>query len=149
MSLSTDQFFYEALRNSSDVTEIVGGRIANPALTYEQEDKWTAPYLIIELKSVSNQKGTKDDVGESDEDSATVDVFCLASTRDQLSSVTEIVRKTIRNAFKDEEGWDTMGFEITDYQFSAGEILLDPDKPAVYQTLRYVCDVQNLDTIWE
>lgn len=143
MSLSTDRFFYQALTADTDVTAIVGTRIANPALTYEQEDKWPLPYMVIALEGVQNGNGTKDEVGESDEDTSTVSVLCVAANRDALATLAQTARTAIRTAFEEMSGWATLGFEIMDYQFNADGVQLDPDKPCVYQTLRYVCDVQN------
>jgi hypothetical protein len=149
MSLSTDRFFFKALTSDSNVAAAVGTRIANPALTYEQEDKWSLPYLVIMLEGVVNQPETKDERGESDDDTANVSILCVASTRDALSALTETVRTAVRDAYREEQDWDAMGFEIKDYQFSAENVQLDPDKPCVFQTLRYACDVQNLELIWE
>lgn len=144
MGLITDKFFWQALRDNNLVHALVGDRIANPALTYEQEDKWQLPYIVIGLEGVQNGTGSKDEVGEADEDSATVSVLCVAENRDRLATLTTKARAAIRDAYTTCD-WDSIGFEIMDYQMSADGISLDPERPCCYQTLRYVCEVAMID----
>lgn len=151
MSMMTDRFFYEALIADATIVSMVGTqdednvyhyRIANPALTYEQEDKWGLPYLIIGLESVANGEGTKDDIGESLVDTDAVTIMAVASTREELATLTTAVRNAIRTAFEgDTISTSSWGFEISDYTFSAGAVTLDPMKICTYQQLKW--DVEN------
>lgn len=136
MSLLSDKFFYNALTQSEDVTAIVDDRIFNPARPTVDEDEDKIPYIIITFDDLQNNADTKDDGVEGDEDSVTVRILCVHEDCDALGDMTELVRQTLCDY------WDKHRDEpLTpiEWQFSAGRVDYDPDKPCCYQTLTYLC----------
>jgi len=144
MSLQTDRFFAIALKES-EVNDLVEDRIFNPARDIEAEDEDKIPYIIISLDSVTNNIESKDDEGESMEDTAVVSVLCVADDREGLATLTESVRDAIKDAYDNWTQSDTteFGFILDDYQFAANGVQMDVDKPCVYQTLTYTCTTTN------
>lgn len=147
MSLAADSFFFRALSQSDAVTDLVGNRIANPGLTYDEEDTMKVPYIIVMLDEVVNDSDTKDDVGESMNDRATVSIQVVADDRPLLAALARTVRSVILQAFRDGSvNTSSQGFTLDDYNFSAGQVEIDPDKACCSQTLRYVCDTTLIDS---
>lgn len=143
MSLSTDKFFYNALRNSADVIKVTEGRIFNPAREEIDEEEDKIPYLILSLDGVQNEAIDEDSAGEGRVDTDTLSLLCVANSRSGLADLTELVRKTLRKAllaFGDDEVAE-YGCSITDYKFSAGAVQFDFMKPCYFQTLTY--NVEN------
>ena len=140
MSLQTDKFFYSALTQSEDVTAIVDDRIFNPARPTVDEDEDKIPYIIITFDGLQNNADTKDDGVEGDEDRVTVGILCVHEDCDALGDMTELVRQTLCDY------WDTHRDDpLTpiSWQFSAGRVDYDPDKPCCYQLLTYQCDTNK------
>lgn len=145
MSLITASFFSDALLADETVTGIVGDRITSTGLTYDEEDTWPVPYIIISYRGFVNDSETKDDAGESDNDRDTVEVLCVAPTCDELAVLVSAVRTAIRDAFRNGTvDTQSNGFEIQDYRITGSGASIDPDKPCQFMTLNYVCDVYNL-----
>lgn len=142
MSLVCDDFFFQALKGCDAVSAVVGERIYNPAVPVPDEDldSVVVPYMVISLDSVSNADGDKDEVGESDEDTAVVSILVVAETRKALAKLACLVRDAIRDYYENAD-WDAEeeGYYIADYVFSASGVELDPYKGCVFQTLNYNC----------
>jgi len=136
MSLIADIFFYNALMADNELVSMVDGRIFNPARPTVDEEEDQVPYIIISLDGGQNESETKDDV-EGLTDNVNVSILCVANDRDALGTITEAVRKQVREYFheqEDEEGTPN------DWQFSFSQVAYDPDKPCCFQTLSYQCD---------
>lgn len=143
MSLSTDRFFYDALRNDSDIIATTGGRIFNPGREDIDEEEDKIPYIILSLDGVQNEHAdNKDECGEGLVDSDTISVLVVAENRNKLANLANTVRNVLHQAL--DEFWDEdvelYGFSIFDYSFSAGPVQLDASKPCCFQTLTYVVD---------
>lgn len=138
MSLATDKFFIEALSNSDVVTSAFEGRIFDTARPEIDEEEDKIPYLIVTNEGVQNITESKDDVGESDTDNVTISVLVVATDRQHLAELSQLIRTTLRNAI---EATDE---EILDYTFSAGPVQYDGMKPCHFVTLTYQCETENL-----
>lgn len=137
MSLRTDQFFYNALRNNSVLYDEIDGRLFNTARPTVDEDEDRVPYIIIILNGGSNDIGTKDDV-EGTTDTVNVSILVVANDREELADLTETVRDTCRDYLQSNGGTDSTA--PIDWSFSFDTVVYDTMKPCLYQTLRYQCD---------
>jgi len=144
MSLSTDKFFYRALKADTAIMKAIGGRIFNPARTTADEKEDRIPYITITLDEVDNQSETKDDV-EGMTDQVVITILCVAKDREALADMTEAVRKQCREYLYAMEESDEDGAELTplDWHFRASGVEYDKDKPCVYQALYYECDTNR------
>lgn len=143
MSLVTDKFFYDALRNNADVIEVTEGRIFNTARPEIDEKVDKIPYIIIQNMGTQEQNLTKD---EDTTDSDTITILVVAETREGLGDMATLIRKTIKDAM-DELDYDDgveSGYNMLDYTFSAGAVLYDSMKPCHYQELTWICETENL-----
>lgn len=149
MSLTTDRFFYNALRTSDEVMEMTDGRIFNTARNSEDENQDKIPYIIIMFDGGQNTNLTKDDF-EGDTDNVTVSILAVASTREQLANLTNKTRETIRDYWRDVMSGADVDEDCPDScQFSASRIEYDMTKPCFYMTLRYDCETNNNMQLWE
>ena len=144
MSLITDKVFYNALRSSSDVMALVGGRIESTSIPVpdEQFENVPVPYIIITFDGLQNEGYTKDNSFEGVNDKVTVSIEVAAQTRDELGDIMQKIRETVIAYFEDTEdhAWDDYDYIPNDYTFSASAIGYDGEKPCYFQTLTYVCD---------
>jgi hypothetical protein len=144
MSLITDKVFYNALRSSSDVMALVGGRIESTSIPVpdEQFENVPVPYIIITFDGLQNEGYTKDNSFEGVNDKVTVSIEVAAQTRDELGDIMQKIRETVIAYFEDTEdhAWDDYDYIPNDYTFSASAIGYDSEKPCYFQTLTYVCD---------
>lgn len=138
MSLATDKFFIEALFASHAVKTAFEGRIFDTARPEIDEEEDKIPYLIVTNEGVQNVTESKDDVGESDTDNVTISVLVVATDRQHLAELSQLIRTTLRNAITEDDN------EIIDYSFSAGAIQYDGMKPCHFVTLNYQCETENL-----
>ena len=149
MSLVTDIFFYDALKDIDEINELVNGRIFNTAddeVDDEEVDKTDIPYIMILNNGTHNDENSKDDGVESDYDKDSISLEIAANDRKELARLTQLVRDIIRdtaNAFDDTDAVN-FGFQLTDYNFSAGTVEYDAMKPCFWQTLNYECETKNL-----
>ena len=136
MSLRTADFFSRAITRSNAVTSIVGDRIFLPARPTVDENEDTIPYIIIVPAGVTNTGFTKDDTPEGDEDTANVDILCVAESHDRLTDLCEAVREACVNLWR-----ETVGDEHTPvgWQFSTTEEIYEKAKPCNYLILTYQC----------
>ena len=141
MSLATDSIFIAAIQSNPALVERIGGRLYGTAIPLPDEDadNVPVPYIIVTFNGLNNQNETKDDVYESNYDTVNIGVEVTGETIDDLHELTQAVRDTILSYFREH---DTA---IIDYTFSADTIQYDSLKPCYWQTLRYQCEVYNLD----
>ena len=135
MSLTTDIFFYHAIKDCDEIYDIVDGRIFNPARATADEEEDKVPYIIISFDGLQNISESKDDV-EGEEDNVQISILCVSNDRDSLGELTEIVRKQVRDYYNANIG---NGEAPEDWHFEASQVSFDPDKPCCYQTLIYQC----------
>ena len=160
MSLQTDRIFFKALNADSERTAMLGAKAAtattesvpprlyNTAIPLPDEDAENvpAPYVIITFDSLQNDESTKDSY-EGDTDTVQIGIEVVAVTRPQLTMMTEMIRKDVREFFENyeapAEGEDLTALIPYDYRMSATAVIYDGDKPAYWQTLNYQCDTQR------
>ena len=141
MSLATDSIFVDALQSNAALVERVGGRIYGTAIPLPDEDadNVPVPYLIVTFDGMNNDAGTKDNMYESNYDRVNIGVEVVGETLTKLHEVAQAVRDTIWNYFVNNRT------AVEDYTFTADAIQYDSLKPCYWQTLRYQCDVYNLE----
>ena len=145
MSLITDSFFYNAIKDVDKILALTDGRIFNPARNEEDDEEDRIPYIIITHDGGNNQTESKDtSSAESEYDSDNVSVLCVADDRESLAELIQIVRKTICIAADSDEAAEERGFAITDYRLSYGPVEMDPSRPCCFQRLTYQCETINL-----
>lgn len=141
MSLATDSIFIYALSASEDIVQAVDGRIYGTAIPLpdEEADNVPVPYIIVTFDGLNNDADTKDCSYESDYDRVNIGVEVTGKTINDLHELTQAVRDTILSYFREHET------TVSDYTFSADPIQYDSLKPCYWQTLRYQCEVENLN----
>ena len=141
MSLATDSIFIAAIQSNPALVERIGGRLYGTAIPLPDEDadNVPVPYIIVTFNGLNNQNETKDDVYESNYDTVNIGVEVTGETIDDLHELTQAVRDTILSYFREHET------AVSDYTFSADPIQYDSLKPCYWQTLRYQCEVENLN----
>jgi len=141
MSLATDSIFIAAIQSNPALVEQIGGRLYGTAIPLPDEDadNVPVPYIIVTFNGLNNQNETKDDVYESNDDTVNIGVEVTGETINDLHDLTQAVRDTILSYFRENET------AVSDYTFSADAIQYDSLKPCYWQTLRYQCEVYNLN----
>ena len=141
MSLATDSIFIAAIQSNPALVDLIGGRLYGTAIPLPDEDadNVPVPYIIVTFNGLNNQNETKDDVYESNYDTVNIGVEVTGETIDDLHELTQAVRDTILSYFREHET------AVSDYTFSADPIQYDSLKPCYWQTLRYQCEVENLN----
>lgn len=143
MSLTTDKFFYNALKDDEDIITLTEGRIFNTARPTEDENEDKIPYIIITFDSLTND-GTTKDSWEGITDRVNISLLAVASTREALADLTTAMRATIHEYYEDCQSGTVDDDDCPDdYFFTAGRIDYDMLKPCYYQTMRYECSTLN------
>lgn len=137
MGLSTDSIFIAALSASEDVMGAIGSRLYGTAIPMPDEDAENAPvpYIIVNFVGLVNGDTTKDSRYESQDDKVQIDISVVGQTLGQLHDLTQMVRDVVCEYFTNNST------NVVDYQFKAGRIIYDGDKPCYWQVLSYECDV--------
>ena len=153
MSLATDSIFTTALQSNSDLMATLGyvaptltdkgkpARLYGTAIPLPDEDldNVPVPYVIVTFDGLNNDAGTKDDRYESEYDRVNIGVEVTGKTLKDLHDLTQMVRDTVLAYFRANHT------NVEDYTFSADAIQYDSLKPCYWQTLRYQCEVYNLE----
>jgi hypothetical protein len=153
MSLATDSIFTTALQSNSDLMATLGyvaptltdkgkpARLYGTAIPLPDEDadNVPVPYVIVTFDGLNNDTGTKDDRYESEYDRVNIGIEVVGETLKDLHDLTQMVRDTILAYFCATET------AVEDYTFTADVIQFDSLKPCYWQTLRYQCDVYNIE----
>ena len=141
MSLATDSIFIAAIQSNTALIDRIGGRLYGTAIPLPDEDadNVPVPYVIVTFNGLNNQNQTKDDVYEGIYDTVNIGLEVTGETIDDLHELTQAVRDTILSYFRENET------AIIEYTFSADAIQYDSLKPCYWQTLRYQCEVENLN----
>jgi hypothetical protein len=153
MSLATDSIFTTALQSNSDLMATLGyvaptltdkgkpARLYGTAIPLPDEDldNVPVPYVIVTFDGLNNDAGTKDDRYESEYDRVNIGIEVVGKTLEDLHGLTQMVRDTVLAYFRANHT------NVEDYTFSADAIQYDSLKPCYWQTLRYQCEVYNLN----
>lgn len=153
MSLATDSIFTTALQSNSDLMATLGyvaptltdkgkpARLYGTAIPLPDEDadNVPVPYVIVTFDGLNNDAGTKDDRYESEYDRVNIGIEVVGKTLEDLHGLTQMVRDTVLAYFRANHT------NVEDYNFSADAIQYDSLKPCYWQTLRYQCEVYNLN----
>ena len=144
MSLQTDLIFVRALRESRTISKAVGGRIYGTAIPLPDADKVPVPYVIVTFDGLKNDPETKDDGLEGYEDTVTVGVLLTGRTNEDVHTLGEAIRKTVREFLEGVAEEDAeYGLVPESYLFTASQIAYDPLKPCYYQSLSYECTTKR------
>ena len=153
MSLATDSIFTTALQSNSDLMAKLGyvaptltdkgkpARLYGTAIPLPDEDadNVPVPYVIVTFDGLNNDAGTKDDRYESEYDRVNIGIEVVGKTLEDLHGLTQMVRDTVLAYFR------ANNTNVSDYTFTADAIQYDSLKPCYWQTLRYQCEVYNLN----
>lgn len=149
MSLETDIIFVRAIKSDAKLLRMLpAGDVYNTAIALPdmEADNAPVPYIIVSQGEVVNDIGTKDGY-EGDTDSVTITIEVAARTRQELATMADGIRKTVRQFFENiTDDDDDYNMVPLDYQFSARPVTYDQLKPCYWMELTYQCDVYtNLD----
>lgn len=139
MGLSADSIFIQALRENTELMQTISNRLYGTAIPLpdEEADNAPVPYVIVTFDGLSNVDKTKDDSYESDYDTVSISIECVARTLLGLHALTQMVRNAVLNYLRGNET------TVYDYQFGAQSIQYDSLKPCYWQVLTYQCDVEK------
>ena len=138
MSLQTPKFIISALQNTPAIMAATDGRIFYAARDNAAEEEDKIPYIVVQPESVT-EDSTKDGDGVHDTDR--VGVLVVAQGGAELMDLAEDVRRAVGDAA---ETFESEIFTVDGLTFSAGAVVMDPQKPCYYQTLAYVAETTNL-----
>ena len=146
MSLATDSIFIAAISANEALMQRIGGRLYSTSIPLPDEDLDNAPvpYVIVCFDGLTNDQTTKDDPFESDSDQVNISIEVAAENRTTLAELMQTIRETVHAYMLAQVDADA-NFPIEDYQFSADAIQYVAAKPCYWQTLRYQCDVFNVN----
>jgi len=150
-SLATDSIFFTALQQNQQLMQALGfveataefaavpPRLYGTAIPCPDENlqNTPVPYVIIGFSGLTNKAETKDDLYEGSIDEVMISIEVAGRTNDELETLTQSIRNTIVQYMRTN---DTI---VIDYDFSAGPISYDWQKPCYWQTLNYRCEVKN------
>ena len=155
MGLSTDSVFVAALQSNDVLIDILCASVQDDGsvvydelprlygtsipLPDEEVDNVPVPYVIVTFDGLNNDAGTKDDRYESEYDRVNIGIEVVGKTLEDLHGLTKMVRDTVLGYFRANHT------NVEDYTFSADAIQYDSLKPCYWQTLRYQCEVYNLN----
>ena len=141
--MELDDIMYAAITGDSSLVSLTDGNIVTCCFEVppDIEDNTPMPYIIIVEDPTQNEQGTKDDVWDSDYDSAQVSIEIAAATKAEVKQLRRKVRKVIR------EYVSTMDYTTRPdlKSFSNEGIAWDWLKPCYYDRLHYQCDVLFTD----
>ena len=141
--MELDVIMYSAITGDSSLVSLTDGNIVTCCFEVppDIEDNTPLPYIIIIEDPTQNEQGTKDDVWDSDYDSAQVSIEIAAATKAEVKQLRRKVRKAIR------EYVSTMDYATRPdlKSFSNEGIAWDWLKPCYYDRLHYQCDVLFTD----
>lgn len=139
--MELDDIMYAAISGDESLVSLTDGSIVTCCFEIPPStlDNTPLPYIIIIEDPTTNEQGTKDDVWDSDIDSAQVSIEIAATTKEEVKQLRRKVRKAIR------EYVGTMDYSIRpDLRSYQNEgIAWDWTKPCYYDRLHYQCDVLN------
>ena len=137
--MELDDIMYAAISGDESLVSLTDGNIVTCCFEIPPStlDNTPLPYIIISEDPTTNEQGTKDDVWDSDVDSAQVSIEIAATTKEEVKQLRRKVRKAIR------EYVSTMDYstrpDLRSYQNEG--IAWDWTKPCYYDRLHYQCDV--------
>jgi hypothetical protein len=137
--MELDDIFYAAITGESSLVSLTDGNIVTCCFEVppDIEDNTPLPYIIIVEDPNTNEQGTKDDVWDSDIDSAQVSIEIAATTKAEVKQLRRKVRKAIREYVSNMDYTARPDLR----SFSNEGIAWDWLKPCYYDRLHYQCDV--------
>lgn len=134
-SLDADALIFDALNNDKELSTLTSGRIFNTARTDEAEKTDKVPYSVITLEGITSKTYHKDSF-LPEEDMPTVSILCCADSRRALSSMLKRARTVI-------DGYLCKTDDVSEFEFSAGKVYFDFNKPCYFQTISYGIVLEN------
>ena len=141
--MELDDIMYAAITGDSSLVSLTDGNIVTCCFEVppDIEDNTPLPYIIIIEDPTQNEQGTKDDVWDSDYDSAQVSIEIAAATKAEVKQLRRKVRKAIREYVSNMDYTTRPDLK----SFSNEGIAWDWLKPCYYDRLHYQCDVLFTD----
>ena len=141
--MELDDIMYAAITGDPSLVSLTDGNIVTCCFEVppDIEDNTPLPYIIIIEDPTQNEQGTKDDVWDSDYDSAQVSIEIAAATKAEVKQLRRKVRKAIREYVSTMDYTTRPGLK----SFSNEGIAWDWLKPCYYDRLHYQCDVLFTD----
>ena len=141
--MELDDIMYAAITGDSSLVRLTDGNIVTCCFEVppDIEDNTPLPYIIIIEDPTQNEQGTKDDVWDSDYDSAQVSIEIAAATKAEVKQLRRKVRKAIRKYVSNMDWNDRPGLT----SFSNEGIACDWLKPCYYGRMHYQCEVLFTD----
>jgi hypothetical protein len=150
--LELDEIFYAALTADTTIAEACGyvaqtqSTPGKPARIYStcvevpptEKDNTSLTYIIIMDEGLQNEKTTKDDVWDSEDDRVQASVQISAKSPKEVKRLTRLCRKAIADYIATMEGDKPYLQSLT-----TDGTAWDWTKPCYYKTLTYQCDVTN------
>jgi hypothetical protein len=137
--MELDEIMYAAITGDSSLVSLTDGNIVTCCFEVppDIEDNTPLPYIIIVEDPTQNEQGTKDDVWESDYDSAQVSIEIAATTKAEVKQLRRKVRKAVADYVSSMEWNGRPNLK----SFQNDGIAWDWLKPCYYDRLHYQCDV--------
>lgn len=151
MSLQTDMVFFRAMKESRELSEMVGEQIFNTAIpgTDSDVDNVEVPYIVVKYDGMNNEDATKDDPYEGDTDIVNIGVEIAARSREGLADIADAVRRAVSSFCQNydyEEDDDGIADEIPEgFTLSAQAVQYDPWKPCFWQVLSWRCETKRIE----
>ena len=140
MGLSTSKFFLESLKQSAEITDIVGDNIRPTSFSADEADEDLLPYIIVCHNGLDNTGQTKDNSVEGDEDDVKIKLVLASQTYDGMVDLAETVRKVLDKAKAEMSEEQEAELDAPDdWTFSTGPFNYDDVKPCHWVELFYDC----------
>lgn len=142
MNLLADQVFFDAIKENAELMQTIGNRLYSTAIPLPdaEADNVPIPYVILTFDGLTNDGYSKDGY-EGIQDNVTVGVIITAATREELGTIANDIRTSVREYFNANFG--TLDGILDDYRFSAQPVQYYAAKPCFWQELSYQCAFQN------
>lgn len=143
MSLQTDSIFIEAISSNSELMEAIGSELHGTTIAVPDSGlaNVPVPFIIVSFDGMRNIKSAKDEGTEGGEDRVSVSVEVVASSSEELHTLTAQVRTVVREWFEENANNEEVP---VDYSIEAGPINYDQLRPCYWQTLTYDCLTNNI-----
>ncbi len=142
MNLLADQVFFDAIKENAELMQTIGNRLYSTSIPLPdaEADNVPIPYVILTFDGLTNDGYSKDGY-EGIQDNVTVGVLITAGTREELGTIANDIRTSVREYFNANFG--TLDGIPDDYRFSAQPVQYYAAKPCFWQELSYQCAFKN------
>lgn len=139
--LNVDQLFFTGLKESAEVTSIVGNRIFDTSRNSAEEERDIIPYIIVTYDGGSSDGGDKDN-RLAPINQCQVSVMMVAKTREALAALSDTVYDANEVILNDDTLYaahDNWNFSVDNASASASQVQYDMQKDCYFQSITYNC----------